>query len=157
MPAVSAAVSIVVSISLQMLTLYTPGQADRTWPVSTGWRGTGTESGSGKTPPGKLRIYKKIGHGQPIYEIFEDRRPSGKTWDPNTPPCDKVLTRIMWLDGIDTNGNQDTLRRYIFIHGTSNEDKVGSPYSAGCVTMKNKDVIELFDLVNENTRVTINP
>jgi lipoprotein-anchoring transpeptidase ErfK/SrfK len=82
-------------------------------------------------------------------------RPVG-IWDPTTPPCNEVLTRIMWLDGLDP-ANENTIRRYIYIHGTSNESHVGTPYSAGCVTMKNKDVIELYDLVEENTRVRINP
>ena len=137
------------------MTLKRPGMDDKTWPVSTAWRGTGFEPGSGKTPTGNLRIYRKIGGSQPIYTIFQNFRPTG-IWDPTTPPCNEVLTRIMWLDGLDPQ-NENTIRRYIYIHGTSNENHVGTPYSAGCVTMKNKDVIELYDLVEENTRVVINP
>jgi hypothetical protein len=70
MPAITAAATIIVSVALQTLTLKRPGQADRQWPVSTAWRGTGTEIGSNKTPPGNLRIYRKIGGSQPIYTIF---------------------------------------------------------------------------------------
>ena len=147
--------TIIVSVSMQMLTLKRPGQADKTWPVSTAAKGTGFEPGSNKTPTGNFRIYRKIGGSEPIYTIFWDRRPVG-VWDPTSPPNNKVLTRVMWLDGID-EVNNNTLRRYIFIHGTSNEPHVGTPYSAGCVTMKNADVIELYNLVDENTRVTINP
>lgn len=155
MPGLSVAATIIVSVALQTLTLKRPGKADRHWPVSTAWRGTGTGSGSHQTPPGLHRIYRKIGGSQPIYTIFDNMRPNG-VWDPKTPPCNRVLTRLMWLDGLDA-ANSNTIRRYVFIHGTSNEDHVGEPYSAGCVTMKNKDVIELYDLVEENTRVHINP
>lgn len=146
---------ILVSVAMQSLTLKRQGQEDKIWPVSTASRGTGFTPGSHRTPTGNFRIYRRIGGSEPIYTIFEDRRPVGR-WDPKTPPCNKVLTRVMWLDGLDPE-NENTILRYIFIHGTSNEDHVGTPYSAGCVTMKNEDVIELYDLVTENTLVKIEP
>lgn len=108
---------------------------DKVWPVSTASRGTGTESGSLKTPLGNHRIYRKVGGSTPIYTIFENFRVAG-VWNPSDPPCNKVLTRIMWLDGLD-QANSNTILRYIYIHGTSNESHVGTPYSTGCVTMKN--------------------
>ena len=151
----TATMYITVYVASQKLVLTREGHADKTWPVSTSHRGTGMTPGSGKTPIGNFRIYQKIGGSEPIYTIFENRRPVGR-WDPRTPPCNKVLTRIMWLDGLDA-ANKNTLSRAIYIHGTSNESHVGHPYSAGCVTMKNKDVIELFSLVEQNTHVKIVP
>lgn len=145
--------TLIVSVSLQIMTLKRPGLADKVYRVSTGLNGTGTEPGSGKTPLGKLRIYRKIGGSEPIYTIFESRKPVG-VWDPNTPPCGGVLTRIMWLDGLEEK-NATTLRRYIYIHATSHEEKIGTPYSEGCVMLTNKDMVELYDLVDENTRVFI--
>ena len=106
-----------------------------------------------KTPTGQFRVAEKIGAELPNGTIFRSRVPL----DPSEPPPpteDLVLSRILWLDGLDEH-NANTRDRYIYIHGTRHEDKIGTPASCGCVRMRNADVIELFDLVDEGTPVVI--
>lgn len=106
---VSAAVALIVSVALQTMTVMQDGKVIEKFPVSTSAWGTGTTPGSKKTPTGNFRIAQKIGTGEPIYTIFEGREPHGQ-WDPKSPPCNKVLTRIMWLDGLDA-ANKNTHSR----------------------------------------------
>jgi lipoprotein-anchoring transpeptidase ErfK/SrfK len=125
----------------------------RTYPISTSRFGIGTEEGSLKTPTGNFRVAEKIGHGMPSGTIFRGR----VALHPGDPPPateDLVLSRILWLDGLD-NDNLNTRERFIYIHGTRHEHKVGAPDSHGCVRMRNADVIDLFDLVEEGTAVVI--
>ena len=106
-----------------------------------------------KTPIGQFRIAEKIGGDSPTGTIFRSRVPL----DPDQPlphTEDLVMSRILWLDGSDEH-NANTRDRYIYIHGTRHEDKIGTPASCGCVRMRNADVIELFDLVDEGTPVVI--
>lgn len=102
-------IAIIVSVALQTLTVTKDGSTIATFPVSTSAWGTGFEPGSKKTPTGNFRIYQKIGDGEPIYTIFEGRVPVG-VWNPQDPPNNKVLTRIMWLDGLDAD-NKNTKDR----------------------------------------------
>jgi len=125
----------------------------RTYPVSTSQFGVGTEQGSLKTPTGRFRVAKKIGENMPSGTIFRGRVPL-KPDDPLPPTEDFVTSRILWLDGIDEH-NANTRERFIYIHGTKHEDKIGDPASCGCVRMRNADVIELFDLVDEAASVVI--
>jgi lipoprotein-anchoring transpeptidase ErfK/SrfK len=145
--------SIHVSIRDQRLTLKEADRLVRSYPVSTSRFGIGTEQGSMKTPTGQFRVAEKIGAEFPNGTIFRSRVPL----DPSEPPPqteDLVLSRILWLDGLDEH-NANTRDRYIYIHGTRHEDKIGMPASCGCVRMRNADVIELFDLVDEGTPVVI--
>ncbi|HME88967.1 MAG TPA: L,D-transpeptidase [Chthoniobacterales bacterium] len=142
-----------ISIRDQQLNLVRDGEIVRSYPVSTSRFGIGTEEGSNKTPLGHFRIAEKIGHGAAPGTIFKSRVPLG----PNDAPPDTedfVTTRILWLDGLD-EGNANTRGRFIYIHGTKHEDKIGMPDSHGCIRMRNADVVELFDLVNETTQVVI--
>jgi len=113
----------------------------------------GTEHGSLKTPTGRFRVAKKIGENMPSGTIFRGRVPL-KPDDPLPPTEDFVTSRILWLDGIDEH-NANTRERFIYIHGTKHEDRIGDPASRGCVRMRNADVIELFDLVDEGASVVI--
>ena len=106
-----------------------------------------------KTPTGQFRVVEKIGDEMPSDTIFQGRVPLGPT-DPLPPTEDLVMSRILWLDGLDEH-NANTRDRFIYIHGTKHEDKIGSPASHGCVRMRNSDVVELFELVDEGARVTI--
>src|SRR5437667_2606772 len=122
-------------------------------PVWSSRFGLGTEPGSNKTPLGKFRISDKIGADAPPGTIFVGRVPLGPNHElPATE--DLVLSRILWLDGFE-RANANTRDRFIYIHGTKHEDKIGQPNSHGCIRMRNADVIELFELVDVGTPVTI--
>jgi lipoprotein-anchoring transpeptidase ErfK/SrfK len=142
-----------ISIRDQRLTLKEGETLVRTYPVSTSRFGIGTEEDSMKTPIGRFRVAEKIGDGLPSDTVFQSRVPL-KADDPLPPTEDLVMSRILWLDGLDEH-NANTRDRFIYIHGTKHEDKIGNPASHGCVRMRNADVIELFDLVDEGAPVVI--
>jgi|SRR5205814_407303 len=142
-----------ISIRDQTLTLRRGDEVLRTYPISSSRFGLGTESGSRKTPLGRFQIAEKIGHGMPPGTIFRSRIPLGPE-DPSPQTEDWITSRILWLDGMDPE-NSNTKRRYIYIHGTKHEDRIGQPASHGCIRMRNADVIELFDLVHSGNRVRI--
>jgi L,D-transpeptidase YbiS len=133
------------------------------YPVSTGANGVGEESGSYCTPRGRHIIRAKIGAGQPVNTVFVQRRPTGEIYTPQLgaqhPERDWILTRILWLSGCEVGYNRlgscDTLRRYIYIHGTPDSTPLGQPGSRGCVRMRNADLMELFDLVPVGTEVNL--
>jgi lipoprotein-anchoring transpeptidase ErfK/SrfK len=125
----------------------------RTYPISTSRFGIGTEEGSLKTPTGQFRVTEKIGADMPSDTIFRSRIALGPN-DPLPATEDFLMSRIMWLDGLEEH-NANTRGRFIYIHGTKHEDKIGSPASRGCVRMRNIDIVELFDLVEEGTPVVI--
>jgi lipoprotein-anchoring transpeptidase ErfK/SrfK len=142
-----------VSIRDQRLTLNEDERPIRTYPVSTSRFGVGTEEGSLKTPTGRFRVAQKIGAGMPSGTVFVGRVPLEPGEMP-PPTEDLVMSRILWLDGLDEH-NANTRDRFIYIHGTRHEDKIGEAASHGCVRMRNEDVIELFKLVGEGTPVVI--
>lgn len=135
----------------------------REYPISTAKNGLGEQCGSYCTPRGRHRIAEKIGAGQPLYAVFKSRVPTGEIWSHELAEeksgCDWILTRILWLEGLEEGRNKggevDTHDRYIYIHGTNEEHLIGQPVSHGCIRMKNADVAELFDLVEEGTDVDI--
>ncbi len=127
----------------------------RSYPVSTSRFGLGTELGSNKTPLGRFRIAEKIGKDAPPGTVFKERKPMDPTRQ-YPPSEDLVLTRILWLDGLDPE-NANTLDRFIYIHGTIHEDKIGQPASHGCIRMRENDLLELFDLAKVDTEVVIQP
>jgi lipoprotein-anchoring transpeptidase ErfK/SrfK len=142
-----------ISIRDQQLTLTRDGKVVRSYPVSTSRFGIGTEEGSLKTPLGNFRIAEKIGHGAAPGTIFKARVALGPD-DPLPDTEDFVTSRILWLDGLDPE-NANTRDRFIYIHGTKHENRMGVPDSHGCIRMRNADVIELFDMVDETTQVVI--
>ena len=131
--------------------------------VSTAKAGVGEQSGSYRTPRGMHVIRAKIGAGQAANTVFVRRRPTGEIWTPELaeqfPGRDWILTRILWLSGCEPGHNRlgcvDTMRRYVYIHGSPDTAQMGVPGSHGCVRMRNADIIELFDLVPCYTAVEI--
>jgi L,D-transpeptidase YbiS len=145
--------SIHVSIRDQQLTVKENEQPIRTYPVSTSRFGIGTEEGSFKTPIGRFCVAQKIGGDMQSGTVFVGRMPLQP--DEALPPAeDLVMSRILWLDGLEEQ-NANTRDRFVYIHGTQHEDKIGTAASHGCVRMRNADVIELFEMVNEGTPVVI--
>ena len=153
-----------VSVARQLLTLFDDnGQTVREYVVSTGKAGVGEMFGSFQTPRGRHLIRAKIGAGAPDNTIFVRRRPTGKVWsaelEKSHPGRDWILTRILWLSGCEPQRNRlgcvDTMRRYVYIHGSPDSAEMGTPGSHGCVRMRNADIIELFDRVPCYTEVEI--
>ena len=132
---------------------------NRVYPVSTSGQGIGNRKNSHQTPHGVHRIKQKIGGGQPSGMIFKSRKPTDNLFDGYNVGEDEITSRILWLDGmeegINKGGIHDSYERYIYIHGTSDERRIGRPVSIGCIRMKNADVIELFDEVLVNDLVII--
>lgn len=133
------------------------------YPVSTAGAGVGELSGSFQTPRGQHLIRAKIGAGQPENAVFVRRRPTGEIWTPELhasfPGRDWILSRILWLSGCEAGRNRhgcvDTMRRYIYIHGTPDITDMTQPGSHGCIRMRNADLVELFDRVPCYTAVEI--
>jgi lipoprotein-anchoring transpeptidase ErfK/SrfK len=145
--------SIHVSIRDQQLTVKENEKPIRTYPVSTSRFGIGTDEGSFKTPTGRFRVAEKIGRDMPDGTVFVGRAPLRPT-EALPPTEDFVTSRILWLDGLDEQ-NANTRDRFVYIHGTKHEHKIGTTASHGCVRMRNADVIELFEMVDEGTPVVI--
>lgn len=147
----------------QRLDVYDRGELVKTYPVSTGRKGVGQMKESNQTPLGRHYIRAKIGEGQPLNTAFKDRRPTGVIYTPEigaqTPGADWILTRIMWLSGLEKGynrlGNVDTMQRYIYIHGMPEDRRIDVPGSHGCIRMRNEDVVDLFDIVPAGTEVEI--
>lgn len=132
------------------------------YPVSTAAKGIGNLRDSLKTPLGRHRICRKIGAGLPPLTVFRARRPVGlysRSLAESSPNDDWILSRILWLEGMQTGVNRrgrvDTKSRYIYIHGTADEDRLGHPVSHGCIRMSNADILELFEHVREGETVLI--
>jgi len=148
----------------QMLALFDEnGALLKQYVVSTAAKGAGEQNGSNCTPRGRHIIRAKVGAGETANTVFVRRRPTGEIWTPElaaaNPGRDWILTRILWLSGCEPGKNRlgcvDTMRRYIYIHGSPDTVPMGQPGSIGCVRMRNSDIIELFDLVPHYTPVEI--
>jgi L,D-transpeptidase YbiS len=128
----------------------------RKLPCSTSKFGIGQQEGSNCTPLGLHCIREKIGTGQPANTVFKGRQPIGSTAEI---PDARITTRILWLEGLEPGfnqgGNVDTHDRYVYIHGTANEDRIGSPDSHGCVHLRAKDLVPLFEEADSGTLVWI--
>lgn len=145
---------IVVSIPDQRLALLDNGALISTYPISTSKFAIGDAPGSRATPLGELRIEKKIGGGAVSGTVFKDRRPTGEILVPDAPGRDPIVSRILWLRGLEAQ-NANAYGRYIYIHGTAEERNIGKRASYGCIRMKSRDVIQLYDIVGWGARVTI--
>jgi lipoprotein-anchoring transpeptidase ErfK/SrfK len=153
-----------ISVPEQTLRLLAAGGNElRRYRVSTSRHGAGEAEGSFRTPRGAHIVRARIGAGRPANTVFRGRRPTGEIWTPELgerfPGRDWILTRILWLSGCEPGRNRlgsvDTMRRYIYIHGSPDSVAMGAPGSIGCIRMRNDDVIELFDLVAPYTPVQI--
>jgi len=144
---------LIVEVSQQRADLITDGAVTHSWEVSTSRFGLGTEEGSFRTPIGRFRIFEKIGDASPLWSIFKSRVPTGDLASPGGEE-DLVLTRILWLEGLDPE-NANTRGRYIYFHGTNREDLIGTPASHGCIRLRNDEMVELFDLVETGLSVEI--
>ncbi len=154
---------LVVDISEQTLAWYDDGRLRKRFPVSTSKYGIGSRAGSNRTPLGMHYVRRKIGAGAPIGAIFRGRVDTGRIADiehrPRSTGDDFVTSRIFWLSGLDDGRNRgdgvDSYSRYIYIHGTHEEGLIGRPASHGCIRMRNRDVIALFEQIPERTLVWI--
>ncbi|MDJ0807275.1 MAG: L,D-transpeptidase [Gammaproteobacteria bacterium] len=154
---------LLIDLSKQRLSLYEQGRELLRFPVSTALNGAGEQYGSGCTPRGNHRIRIKIGAHCPENTVFIARRPSGEVFSPKLagqqPERDWILTRILWLTGIEPGRNRggqvDTLRRFIYIHGCPDREPMGIPCSHGCIRMRNRDLLQLFDRVKNGMLVEI--
>jgi hypothetical protein len=155
---------VVVRIDQQRLYLWEAGRVSAVYPVSTAARGVGNREGSLQTPLGLHRVAHKIGEGAALGTIFRGRIATGEIAPILSAPeatshCDHVTSRILWLEGLEPGHNQggtvDSFARYIYIHGTAEEGRIGTPASHGCVRMRNQDVIDLFARVPVHTPVVI--
>ncbi|MBK7898293.1 MAG: L,D-transpeptidase [Azonexus sp.] len=155
---------IFISVAQQSLCLIdAQGKLIRRYEVSTAKAGVGETPGSYRTPRGRHLIRAKIGDGCPENTVFVRRRPTGELWSADLaaayPDRDWILTRILWLSGCEPGRNRlgscDTMRRYIYIHGSPDSAEMGRPGSHGCIRMRNADVVDLFDRVPVYTPVEI--
>lgn len=152
-----------IDIPAQTLRLLDVGNEIASYRVSTARNGLGERRGSECTPRGRHIIRAKIGAGCAPGTVFVGRRPTGEIYSPELraahPGRDWILTRILWLSGLEVGRNRlgevDTMRRYVYIHGCPDEVELGVPGSGGCVRMRNRDIIELFDRIPTGIEVVI--
>ena len=152
-----------VDLAAQQLALYRGADLLARFAVSTSRYGAGEARGSERTPRGRHVIRAGIGAGAPLGAVFRGRRPTGQIYSAALaraePGRDWILTRILWLSGLEPGrnrlGNVDSMRRYIYIHGTPDTEPMGVPQSHGCIRMRNADVAWLFDRVSPGTLVEI--
>ncbi len=156
---------LLVDTSEQRLFLVREGGIAGQWPVSTALAGLDNRENSGGTPTGVHRVAQKIGRNSLLGTVFISREPTGETWNQewnnnsDLRQRDLILSRILVLDGLEPGVNQgqgvDSRQRYIYVHGTNQEDLIGKPVSHGCVRMNNQNIIELFDLIEEGDPLVI--
>jgi lipoprotein-anchoring transpeptidase ErfK/SrfK len=145
---------IVVSVPDQRMAVVENGVAVAQYPVSTSRYGVGDRPGSYSTPLGALEIAQKIGANAPLGTVFKGRHATGEILRPNAPGRDPIVTRILWLRGLEST-NRLAYERGIYIHGTPVEREIGRPASYGCIRMRSADVVRVFDQVNVGTRIMI--
>lgn len=147
---------LVVSVAEQRMVLFEEGRPMASFRVSTSKFGLGDTPGTNATPLGRLKITQKFGDGLPLGMRLKDRKPTGEIVPVNAPGRDPIVTRILWLKGLEP-WNANAHGRYIYIHGTPEERNLGRPASYGCVRMASRDVAWLYDIVGAGARVDILP
>jgi UDP-N-acetylmuramate--alanine ligase len=150
---------LVVDVASQRLALLAAGELLASLPVSTARAGVGGAENSYRTPPGWHRIAAAIGAGADPSEIFESREPTGRRWDGAASPDDLILGRVLTLEGLEPGVNRgpgcDSLARYIYVHGTNHEDRLGTPDSHGCIRLGRADIVALFERVAPGDAVVV--
>lgn len=163
-PNYSANQVLLIDATQQEMLLLEQGQIAGRWIISTAEAGVGSRKGSNQTPLGVHRVAKKFGDNAPLGTIFKARQNTGKIARILTAPGarsgeDNVTTRILWLDGLEPGlnkgSNVDSYERYIYIHGTDEEGRLGAPASHGCIRMRNQDVIDVYNRIGVDTLVVI--
>jgi lipoprotein-anchoring transpeptidase ErfK/SrfK len=144
----------IVSVSDQQMLLVRDGQPVKTYKISTSKFGLGDKPGSNRTPLGHLRVAKKVGCTAPQGAVFKSRKPTGEILKPNSPGRDPIVTRILWLKGLEDR-NQNAFKRTIYIHGTPEEKRLGQPASFGCIRMSSRDIADLYNRIGYGADVFI--
>lgn len=147
---------ILISIPEQQMLVLKNGTPISRYPISTSKYGVGDGHGSYETPLGHLEVARKIGNNAPLGAVFKSRKPTGEIVQPNSPGRDPIVTRILWLRGLEEQ-NRDAYSRCIYIHGTPEECNLGKPVSFGCIRMSSSDVINLYNTVGIGAEVDILP
>jgi len=149
-----------VDVEIQTLFYFDKNKQVKSYLISSAKNGVGNQNNSYQTPTGFHQVIEKIGAGQPVNMMFKGRKATGeiaKIDEPRYTEQDTISSRILWLsgleEGVNLSGNVDTKNRYIYIHGTADESHLGHPLSHGCIRMKNTDIIELFEMVDEHVIV----
>ncbi len=144
----------------QTAELWDDNQKLKVFKISTAAKGLSCEIDSYCTPTGCLKVAEKIGEGLAVGAIFKSRVPTGEIWSQSEkalqaqPEDDLVLTRILWLEGAEET-NSNTLGRFIYLHGTNHEDKLGTPASHGCIRFSNKDILEIYGILDIGSLVIV--
>ncbi|KEI71832.1 L,D-transpeptidase [Endozoicomonas elysicola] len=153
-----------VHIASQEMVLHEKDGKRSVYSISTASKGTGQQEGSWQTPLGLHVIRAKIGGGLPVNSVFVSRRFTGEIYSPELRKQypgrkDWILTRILWLSGLEPgynrHGNVDTMRRYIYIHGSPDTAVMGEPGSRGCIRMHGKDILDLYDRIDAGVKIDI--
>jgi hypothetical protein len=152
--ALSVATEMIVSVPDQQLALIDRGRLISKYPISTSKFGMGDGNGSYRTPLGVLFVSAKFGDRLPAGAVIKNRVPTGEIVNPNAPGRDAIVSRVIWLRGMEQQ-NRGARDRCIYIHGTPEERLVGRPASFGCIRMRSRDVIALYDLAHIGMHVTI--
>ena len=143
-----------ISVPDQKMLVFEKGVEVARYDISTSKFGVGSRAGSYTTPLGAMEVAQKIGAGQPAGMKFHSRRATGEIVAPNSPGRDPIVSRILWLRGLERQ-NRDAYARCIYIHGTAEEWRIGTPASYGCIRMRSHDVIQLFNTLGVGTRVEV--
>lgn len=143
-----------ISVRDQRMLLVRDDKPVKAYAVSTSKFGLGSQNGSNRTPLGRMEVARKIGGGYPKGMVFKSRRPTGEVLKPNAPGRDPIVGRILWLNGKEGH-NRNTYRRCIYIHGTPEEWRLGTPASYGCIRMSMRDVSDLYNRVGEGAEVRV--
>ena len=146
--------SVIVSVTDQTMLVIHDNVPVKTYPISTSKFGTGDRRGSHCTPIGRMEVAKKIGRGAPSGAVFKARKRTGETIRPNAPGRDPIVTRIIWLNG-KQRSTRNAYGRFIYIHGTPEERTIGHPKSYGCIRMKSRDIIHLYNELAVGSKVEI--
>jgi lipoprotein-anchoring transpeptidase ErfK/SrfK len=144
----------IVSVRDQKMLLVRDGSPVKTYKISTSKFGVGDKPNSNCTPLGRMQVAKKIGDRVPAGSVFHNRRPTGEIIKPNAPGRDPIVSRILWLNGTESR-NKNAFRRTIYIHGTAEERRLGSPASYGCIRMGSRDVCDLYNRIGHGADVFV--